>query len=232
MDMTPVHLSVFTRSRPVISAVDTHKIMDLQTLGNATAATEDQRIAALQKIARATPVLMRILQAVKDLGLPDGWLVSGGIYQTVWNVLTGRPTDFGIKDYDVIYFDGADLSYEAEDRVIRDMNAALPDLADKLEVRNQARVHLWYPKRFGRPYFPLSCAMESLTTYAAKTHAVAVRLGDGGAIDVRAPFGLVSIFAMRLVPNRSTDNRPTYDEKARRMTALWPELTVDDWDPA
>ncbi|WP_346900424.1 nucleotidyltransferase family protein [uncultured Roseibium sp.] len=204
--------------------------MYLETLGNPSAATEDQRITALQRIVRATPALMRILRTVKDLGLPDAWLVSGGIYQTVWNVLTDRPPDFGIKDYDVIYFDGTDLSYEAEDRVIRDMNAALPDLADKLEVRNQARVHLWYEKRFGRPYFPLSCAMESLTTYAAKTHAVAVRLGDGGAIDVQAPFGLSPIFAMRLVPNPLTDNRPTYDEKAERMMALWPELTVVDWD--
>lgn len=208
----------------------TLKTMDLQKLGSPTAATEDQRIAALQQIVRSTPVLMRILQTVKDLGLPDAWLVSGGVYQTVWNALTGRPSDFGIKDYDVIYFDGTNLSYEAEDRVIRDMNTALPDLADKLEVRNQARVHLWYEKRFGRPYFPLSCAMESLTTYAAKTHAVAVRLGDEGAIDVRAPFGLASIFAMRLIPNPATDNRPTYEEKAKRMTELWPELDVIEWD--
>lgn len=204
--------------------------MDLHKLGNPTAATEDQRIAALQEIVLGTPVLMRILQTLKDLGLPDAWLVSGGVYQTVWNALTGRPSDFGIKDYDVIYFDGTDLTYEAEDRVIRDMNAALPDLADKLEVRNQARVHLWYEKRFGRPYFPLSCAINSLTTYAAKTHAVAVRLGIGDTLEVQAPFGLAPIFAMRLVPNLSTDNRPTYDEKARRMTALWPELTVVDWN--
>lgn len=204
--------------------------MDLRKLGNPTAATEDDRIAALQDIVRATPVLIRTLVAMNDLGLPDAWLVSGGIYQTVWNALTGRPSGFGIKDYDVIYFDGADLSYEAEDRVIRNMNAALPDLADKLEVRNQARVHLWYEQRFGRPYFPLSCAMESLTTYAAKTHAVAVRLGEGTTLDVRAPFGLSSIFAMRLVPNPLTDNRPTYDEKAKRMTALWPELEVVEWE--
>lgn len=206
------------------------KAMVLHRLGVPTRATEDDRISAVQDIVRGTPALMRILQAVKDLGLPDAWLVSGGIYQTVWNALTGRPSDFGIKDYDVIYFDGTDLSYEAEDRVIQCMNTALPDLADKLEVRNQARVHLWYEKRFGRPYFPLSCAMESLTTYAAKTHAVAVRLGDEGAIDVRAPYGLASIFAMRLTPNPATNNRSTYEEKAKRMTALWPELDVTEWD--
>lgn len=224
--------TVRTLAGHINSKTNTLRTMDIQTLRNATAATEDDRIAALSEIVRATPALMRILRAINDLCLPDAWLVSGGVYQTVWNALTGRPPDFGIKDYDVIYFDGSDLSYEAEDRIIRNMNAALPDLADKLEVRNQARVHLWYEKRFGRPYFPLSCAIESLTTYAAKTHAVAVRLTEGDTIDVRAPFGLSPIFAMRLVPNLATDNRPTYDEKAKRMTALWPELQVVEWGKA
>ena len=39
------------------------------------------------------------------LALPDAWIVSGCLVQTVWNVQTGRPVDYGIKDYDVFYFD-------------------------------------------------------------------------------------------------------------------------------
>ena len=35
------------------------------------------------------------------------------------NHLTDRPLDYGIKDYDLNYFDESDLSYEAEDAVIR-----------------------------------------------------------------------------------------------------------------
>lgn len=195
-------------------------------------AGEDDRNAALEGIVHQSDVLPRILAAIRELELPDGWLVSGGLYQSVWNVLSGRPEGYGIKDYDVIYFDGQDLSYEAEDKVIKAMNAALPDLADKLEVRNQARVHLWYENRFGRPYAPLSCAMESLTTYAAKTHAVAVRLRQDGGLEIHAPFGLANIFAMRLVPNHVTDNRGTYTEKAERMQALWPALEIVPWEGA
>lgn len=191
---------------------------------------EDDRKAALEGIVHGSKVLRRILQTIRKLEVPDGWLVSGGLYQSVWNVLADQPEGYGIKDYDVIYFDGRDLSYEAEDKVIIAMNAALPDLADKLEVRNQARVHLWYEKRFGRPYAPLSCAMESLTTYAAKTQAVAVRLREDDRLDIHAPFGLVNIFAMRLVPNHVTDNQGTYTEKAERMQALWPELKVVPWE--
>ena len=149
--------------------------------------------------------------------------------QTVWNILTKRPLLHGIKDFDIIYFDGSDNSYEAEDAVIRKVNAALPELADLLEVRNQARVHLWYEKRFGRPYRPLDCSMDALTTYAARTHSVAARLDAEGRLVLYAPFGLANLFAMRLVPNYVQPNPETYAEKAGRMQALWPELTVLPW---
>lgn len=196
------------------------------------AASEQDRLAGLAHILGSVPHVMRILGAVRDLELPDAWLVSGGIYQTVWNVLTGRPLFHGIKDFDIIYFDGSDLSYEAEDAEIKRVNATLPEIADLLEVRNQARVHLWYEQRFGRPYRPLDCAMDSLTTYAARTHAVAARLDAECQLVLHAPFGLANLFAMRLVPNYVQPNERTYLEKAERMKALWPELEVVAWEPA
>ncbi|CTQ52321.1 hypothetical protein LP7551_00838 [Roseibium album] len=198
-------------------------------LGAPYGASEDERIEVLKQILKTVPHVMEILRTIKDLKLPDAWLVSGGIYQTVWNVLTGRPYFHGIKDFDVIYFDGTDQSYEAEDAVIKKVAAALPDLANLLETRNQARVHLWYQQRFGRPYRPLDCAMDSLTTYASRTHAVAARMDRNNELDVHAPFGLANLFGMRLVPNYSQPNPETYAEKAARMKALWPELTVVPW---
>ncbi|MCV0426638.1 MAG: nucleotidyltransferase family protein [Roseibium sp.] len=199
-------------------------------LGDPSAANEQERLAELERILLSVPHVMRILEAARNLDLPDAWLVSGGIYQTVWNILTDRPLFHGIKDFDVIYFDGGDISYEAEDSVIKKVNAALPDLAELLEVRNQARVHLWYEKRFGRPGRPLDCSMDALTTYAARTHAVAARLDRNDRLDLHAPFGLANLFAMRLVPNYSQPNPETYAEKATRMKALWPELTVLPWE--
>ncbi|PVB60204.1 nucleotidyltransferase family protein [Labrenzia sp. 011] len=198
-------------------------------LGASYAACEDARIERLEQILRRLPHVMRILATIRDLDLPDAWLVSGGIYQSVWNVLTGRPHLHGIKDFDIIYFDGSDLSWEAEDTVIRMVSAALPDLAPLLEVRNQARVHLWYEKRFGHPCRPLDCSMDALTTYAARTHAVAARLSADDGLLLHAPFGLANLFAMRLVPNYGRENKQTYAEKAERMKALWPELEVIAW---
>ncbi|TYC49252.1 nucleotidyltransferase family protein [Rhodobacterales bacterium] len=198
-------------------------------LGDRYGACEEDRLAALSEILSAAPHIMDILTAVRDLGLKDAWLVSGGIYQTVWNVLTGRDLLHGIKDFDIIYYDGSDLSYEAEDAVISRVNDALPRLVPLLEVRNQARVHLWYENRFGRPYRPLDCSMDSLTKYAARTHAVAARLAHDGRLILHAPFGLANIFAMRLEPNYGYSNAETFAEKAERMKGLWPELTIVPW---
>jgi len=85
-------------------------------------AADQQR--RFELIIRADPELMRLLSVLRELALPQWRLVAGCLYQTVWNVLTERPRGTGINDYDVIYFDDCDLSWSAEDAVIRRVAAA------------------------------------------------------------------------------------------------------------
>src|SRR6201987_2667362 len=107
-------------------------------------ASESELRERLTAILCATPPLMRVLTGARHLNLPDWLVFSGAVYQPVLNHLTGRPLDYGIKDYDLGYFDDSDLSYEAEDAVIRRVKAAFDEpLRSTVEVRNQARVHLW-----------------------------------------------------------------------------------------
>jgi uncharacterized protein len=73
----------------------------------------------LTAIVRGTSPLMRVLWVARYLHFSDWLVFSGAVYQPVLNHLTGRPLDYGIKDYDLAYFDTSDLSYEAEDVVIR-----------------------------------------------------------------------------------------------------------------
>ena len=107
--------------------------------------------------------------------LPDWLVFSGAVYQPVLNHLTGRAPDYGIKDYDLAYFDAADLSYEAEDAVIRRVRAAFDEpLKSAVEVRNQARVHLWFEAKFGEAYTALAGAAEALERFTSATFAVGV----------------------------------------------------------
>ena len=121
---------------------------------------QDVKCNRFAAIIRADPGLMHLLTCLRTLDLPQWRLVAGCLYQTVWNALTDRPRGAGIKDYDVIYFDADDLSWEAEDAVIRRVAAATQDCVGPVQVRNQSRVHLWFASRFGCNYPQLSCADE------------------------------------------------------------------------
>ncbi len=170
---------------------------------------------------------MRVLAVARDLDLPDWMVFSGAVYQPVWNHLTGRPPGFGVNDYDLAYFDAADLSYEAEDRVIRRVAAAFePPFADLVEARNQARVHLWFEARFGEAYAPLTASAEALTRFTSPTFAVGARLEGDGQITIVAPFGLDDLFALRVRPNplRPSPGLARTIAKARRR---WPEVVAE-----
>lgn len=184
---------------------------------------------ALRDIIRATPLLRDVLERMPQLGLPDSWLVSGAIYNTVWNHLTGRPPLTGINDIDLFYFDAADLSYEAEDRAIKAADQVFAGLPLPMQLRNQARVHLWYPERFGEPYPPLSSSREAIDRFASLTHSVGARLDGAGAIELYTPFGLDDLFSFRIVPNRRMNNRATHDKKGARARSVWPEVVVEPW---
>src|ERR1700726_3301224 len=190
-------------------------------------ASESELRERLTAILCATPPLMRVLSVARRLCLPDWLLFSGAVYQPVLNHLTGRPLDYGIKDYDLGYFDASDLSYDAEDAVIRRVKAAFEEpRRSPVEVRNQARVHLWFETKFGEAYGPLSSTAEALERFASATFAVGVRLESADRLHIEAPFGLADLFPLRLPPNprRKTLGFVRASADLRRR---WPEVIVE-----
>jgi uncharacterized protein len=171
------------------------------------------------------PVNQALLDELFRLALPDAWLVSGCLVQTAWNTLTRRAVDYGIDDYDVFYFD-SDTSWQAEDAVIRRLQGRLAKLGVKVEVRNQARVHLWYPHKHGLPYPALQSSTQGIDRFLTRTTQVGIRRSRDGH-DVYAPHGFDDIAGMIVRPNPSPNFSATnYEAKARRWKRLWPELTV------
>lgn len=166
-----------------------------------------------------------ILRHLPELELPDAWLVSGSLFQTVWNGMTGRPPEHGIKDYDVFYFD-PDTSWEAEDRAIVRARELYAPLGIEVELRNQARVHVWYEEKFGTSYPPLRTSTEGIDRFLAPACMVGVSPVDGG-LDIYAPCGFDDVASMTIRPNRTPNfSARRYAEKAARWKENWPELTV------
>lgn len=139
----------------------------------------DEQLTALEAILRRNPVIPELLSRLETLDLPGWYLTAGCLVQTVWNVVTDRPVDTGIKDYDVFYFDDSDLSYDAEDAVIQRGRELFADLDVEVEIRNEARVHLWYEAKFGVPMAPYTSTEAAIDSFAATTCSIGIRASNG-----------------------------------------------------
>ncbi|WP_219417938.1 nucleotidyltransferase family protein [Pseudonocardia nigra] len=175
------------------------------------------------------PINVAILERAPALAVPDWWLTAGAVFQTVWNVLDGRPPGTGIKDYDLFYYDARNLSYEAEDAVIRKAAALFGDLDADVEVRNEARVHLWYEQRFGVPAIAFRSATDAIDHFASTTCCFGLRRERTNELVTYAPHGYDDLFAKRVRPNPRLAPRGVYEAKARRWRGEWPDLVVDPW---
>ena len=182
----------------------------------------------LEATLRENRSLLEILVRFHEIDLPEGWLVAGAIAQTVWNLSGGYPADRGIKDADIVYYDADDLSAETEaahEARIRTLFAHLPT---KLDVKNQARVHLWYAKVFGYSIAPYISAAHAIATFPTTATAIGVRRCTGG-FECCAPFGLDDLFGLVVRPNRVQITAPIYEAKVARWRPLWPHLTFLPW---
>src|ERR1700712_2032727 len=128
------------------------------------------------------PVNRAVLERLDQLQAPDCWLVSGALFQTAWDVLKKRAPGHGIKDYDIFYFD-PDTSWDAEDVFIKRADALFADLGAMIEVRNQARVHIWYEEKFQSPYPPLMRTTDGVDRFLTDCAMVGMR-PNGAAYDV------------------------------------------------
>ena len=183
----------------------------------------------LEIALRQNKWLGEILERFEEVTLPDSWLVAGCVAQTIWNLGHGQPAEFGLKDVDLIYFDEQNLSFEAEashESRLRDLFQHLPI---KLDVKNEARVHLWYEDRFGYAIKPYSSSADEIATFPTTATAVGVRQMRS-KFECCAPLGLDDLFSLVVRPNKRQITRAIYQAKVDRWRSLWPRLTFLPWE--
>ena len=186
----------------------------------------DEQLDALRSALSRNEVLLEVLDRATGLALPGWYVAAGCLPQTVWNVLTGRPPTHGIRDYDLLFFDPRDLSWEAEDAVIKAAADVFAGLPADVEVRNEARVHLWYERKFRVPCPPYESTEAAIDSFPSATFCVGVRVEPDGKWRVYAPHGLSDVFNLVVRPNPALAPREVYEAKTARWLEQWPELTV------
>jgi len=192
--------------------------------------TLDERINHLKKIVLSNPVLARVLDELERMPEPRPYYYVGAgcVTQTVWNALTGREPDYGVKDVDIVYF-YPDLSEEKESRMARRIEKRLDWLPLRIDVKNEARVHLWYERQFGHPIAPYRSVEDAIRTWPTTATSIGVRKA-GGDLKLYAPFGLDDLFGLIVRANKVMIRKEVYVRKVERWVRLWPELTVIPWE--
>lgn len=176
----------------------------------------------LVTIAMSNPINVQIAERLPSLGLSQCMLTAGCLFQAVWNHHSNLPPASGVKDYDIFYFDTA-LSWEAENEVITRTRQLFQDLDVNVDIKNQARVHLWYGERFGRAYPRLESSKDGIDRYLVAGTCIGLAPETG---EVYAPFGLDDVALGLLRPNPRNLQPDLFEQKATSYQARWPWLQI------
>jgi uncharacterized protein len=183
-------------------------------------------VARLEEIVRTTPWLVAALRAARDVDVPDWLLVAGAVRAAVWDRLHGVAGSGPPADVDLRFFDAGDLTPERDAAVEEALRARAPALL--WDAKNQAAVHLWYPRRFGLEVEPFARAADAVATFPETAACVGVRLEADDALSVVAPYGLEDLLGLVLRHNPTRVPAAEFERRLleKRVAERWPRVTV------
>ena len=180
--------------------------------------------ARLAAVLRRSPLLMEALRVARAVDAPD-WLVNAGaIRDAVWDAAHGRPPTAAPRDIDLGFFDPEDVTPERDEAVEAALRAGAPDLP--WEAKNQAAVHLWYPRVFGAEVPSFMSTVDAVATFPETASCVGVRLLHDDDLVVVAPHGLGDLLACVCRHNPARVSPDFYQRRVaeKRWAARWPRM--------
>lgn len=185
------------------------------------------QIETLRKIIFKNPNVKKILKSNPFPNNKHWYLGAGCVGQSVWNYLTNREITYGICDYDLVYYD-SNTSKAAESKEQERINKLFKDQNIEIEVVNEARVHEWYEKDYGKELAPLKSVEDGINQWPSTALSLGVNYIDK-KFSVYAPYGLNDLFNMIIRPNKPYAVKEAYENKVKKWTTKWPELKVLPW---
>lgn len=176
----------------------------------------------------ANPLAREILERWAEIKLPDAWLIAGIVVQSYWNARHGLTPMHGISDIDLVYFNNDDLSEASEAQQASRVGELFSNAKVPFDVKNEARVHLWYEQRFGYSIPAYTSAETAIATFPTTAGAIGIRPA-ASEIEACAPFGFDDLLNMIVRPNKVQVTAEIYNDKSRRWASLWPQLKIIPW---
>lgn len=192
-----------------------------------------EQLKIFERIIKKNKKLMAVLKVLEEYSktnprFKDYYVGAGSVNQTVFNYLSGNEIDYGIKDFDIVYYD-EDLSYEAEDIIIKDLDKMFKDKSIEFDVKNEARVHIWYNEKYGDKREPYTSTEDAISKWGATVTCIGVRLENNKLITF-CPYGLNDLFSMTIRPVKVYFTKEAYDSRCERWLKKWPNLNIIGWD--
>ena len=177
----------------------------------------------LEEILRESSLFQKILCRADQINLPNWYIAGGCITQTVWNWKLKLPPLHGLKDIDLVYFNPHETETEEQSQRTR-IKELFSDLPIPIDVINEARVHEWYPKKFGYSIPAYTSSEDGISSWLP-AFSLGVR-ADKNQLYFFAPFGLSDTFNLVLRPNKRQITEEIYGNMVKRLQKDWPTIQV------
>lgn len=184
----------------------------------------------LENIIMSSKIINLSIERARLLNIENYYIGAGCIAQTVWNYLSNKPLKYGIKDIDFVYFDDKNLDSQSENVIASKVKALYSDLNIEIDVKNEARVHLWYKRHFGYSIDPYTSLEAAIDTWPTTATAIGVRKGNNNEFIVYAPFGLNDLLGKIVRANKTQITKEIYEKKVTSWLSKWPDLKVIPWE--
>lgn len=193
----------------------------------------NEQINILEQILKKSKNIMTILKILEEYSkenedFKNYYLSAGCINQTVFNYYHNYDLNYGIEDYDIVYYD-EDTSYEKEDKIIKDLELKLKDLNLSFDIKNEKRVPIWYNKKYNTNRKDYLSVEEAISRWGTTITCLGVRTTNNKLI-VCAPYGLNDLFNLTLRPVKIDFPKEMYDHKVDKWTSKWKLLKVINYD--
>lgn len=183
--------------------------------------------ARINQLLKADAWRMKVLFALRQTSLADGWIAAGFIRNMVWDHLSGITPCPPNEDVDILVFQPDDLSWDYENALEDKLKAVASDIP--WSVRNQARMH----ERNGDDVY--DNMVHAMAHWLETATSIAVRLDREDNIQFINAYGYDDLFKMILRPTHSGFSK--IDQLTQRAhdkgwLARWPQLRYLKMHPA
>jgi len=175
----------------------------------------------LIKIMKSYKYLMRDLELVRQLNLPNWYIAAGYVRNHIWDQLHGYTNRTPLNDIDVIYYDNENLSEIYEKNLETWLNQKTN--LSIWSVKNQARMHV---KNNDEPYNSIT---DAISRWPETVTAVGITLEKNNSITLIAPYGVEDIFEMRVRRSPLFMDKEYYKRRVmdKNWKKLWPKIMIE-----